>query len=238
MLITGGSKGLGLAIGRRLLEDGWSVIAVARRSTPEVEALVDGHPDGRIAFVQADLGSAEGIRTVVDKAGLLEGLDGFVANAAVGTEGLLALTSEAELRACVELNLVSPMLLAREVVKGMLRSGRGGSLVFVSSVAARTGLSGLSVYSATKGGLVSFSRVLAREYGDRGIRSNCVLPGFMETEMSAGLGDGARDRVVRRTALGRLGVPAEVGGAVAFLLSEESRYVTGSEIVVDGGMTA
>jgi 3-oxoacyl-[acyl-carrier protein] reductase len=186
--------------------------------------------------VAADLSRSEDLSRVVQEARLLDGVDGFVANAALGTEGLLTLTSERALRECVEVNLVSVMLLAREVVKGML--GRGGSLVFVSSVAATTGMSGLSVYSATKGGLVSFSRSLAREYGERGIRSNCVLPGFLETEMSASLGVDERERVARRTALKRLGQPEDVVGAVTFLLSDASRYVTGTELVVDGGLTA
>jgi len=124
------------------------------------------------------------------------------------------------------------------VVKGMLGSGRGGSVVFISSVAARTGFSGLSVYGATKGALVSFSKALAREYGRKGIRSNCVLPGFLDTEMSASLGEDQRKRLVRRAALGRLGQVEDVTGAVRFLLSDEAGYVTGTEVVVDGGSSA
>src|SRR5690606_6564358 len=134
--------------------------------------------------------------------------------------------------------LTSVMLLAREVIKGMLARGRGGSLVFISSIAARTGLSGLSVYSATKGGLLAFSRALSREYGARGIRSNCVLPGFLETEMSATLSEEARERLKRRTPLHRLGQAEDVAGLVFFLLSDDARHITGGEYVVDGGMTA
>ena len=129
------------------------------------------------------------------------------------------------------------MLLAREAIKGMLTHG-GGSLIFIASVAARTGFSGLAVYGAAKGGLVSFSRALAREYGKRGIRSNAVLPGFLETEMSQSLPVAKRDRIVGRTALKRLGAAHDVAGVVTFLLSEQARYVTGTEIVVDGGLTA
>jgi 3-oxoacyl-[acyl-carrier protein] reductase len=115
---------------------------------------------------------------------------------------------------------------------------RGGSLVFVSSVAARTGLAGLSVYAATKGALVSFSRALAREYGQRGIRSNCVLPGFLETEMTCSLTPEAKARLTRRTALRRLGQADDVVGAISFLLSDAARHITGAELVVDGGMLA
>ena len=234
-LVTGGSRGLGEAVVRRLLANPDHFVgACARRRTPAVEMLEAEHPD-RFRFESVDFSAAEAVAQVVEKFGILEGLDGFVANAAVGLDGLLTLTSEADLRSCVELNLVTSMLLAREVVKGMLRR-RGGSLVFVSSVAARTGLSGLTVYSATKAGLCGFSRALAREYGERGIRSNCVLPGFLDTEMSAGLGQNARSSLERRTSLKRLGKPEDVVGSIEFLLSDAAAYVTGTEVVVDGGM--
>lgn len=237
LLVTGGGRGLGLTVSRAQLDRGWSVIGVSRRRTEEVSAL-EATSGGRYRFFEADLSEPGAIGTVVERAGVLEGLDGFVANAAVGLDGMLTMTAEADLRRCVELNLVAPMLLAREVIKGMLAAGRAGSLVFVSSVAARTGFTGLSVYGATKGGLVAFARSLAREYGERGIRANSVLPGFLATEMTAGLDQGRRSAIVRRTALKRLGETGDVAGAVAFLLSDEASYVTGTEIVIDGGMTA
>jgi len=238
MIITGGSRGLGLAMARRFLADGWHVVAVARAETAEVRDLASSW-SGSFRFVACDLSDAgAGVGRLSAEANLLEGYDACIFNAAVGLDGLLTLTSEDALRNAVELNLVAPMLLAREVVKGMLRRHRGGSLVFVSSIAARTGLAGLSVYGATKGGLLSFSRSLAREYGPRGIRSNCVLPGFLDTAMTASLGGEARERLVRRTPLARLGEPEDVVGAVAYLLSDDARHVTGAELVVDGGATA
>jgi 3-oxoacyl-[acyl-carrier protein] reductase len=235
VLVTGGSRGLGLAICRRLASDGWSVMTASRRVSTELKELMSAYP-GRVEHYPCDFADPEACRGLADAARLLDGLEGFVANAAVGTEGLLTLTSEAAVRECVQVNLLAPMLLAREVVKGML--GRGGSLVFVSSVAALTGFSGLAAYGACKGGLISFSRALAREYGERGIRSNSVLPGYLQTEMSATLDSESRERIVRRTALKRLGQVDDVVGTVAFLLSGEARYITGSEIVVDGGLRA
>lgn len=185
----------------------------------------------------ADFSDPDAPTSLAKSARLLDGLHGLVLNAAIGTDGLLTLTSESELRECVQVNLIAPMLLARQAIKGMLANG-GGTLVFISSVAARVGFSGLSVYGATKGGLVSFSRAIAREYGERGIRSIAVLPGFLETEMSARLEPGDRKRIERRTALKRLGTVEDVAGVVRFLLSEDARYITGTEIVADGGLTA
>ena len=236
LLLTGGSRGLGLAVCRRMLADGWRVVTVSRKPTPELERLME-EAGGRLEYIACDLGAPGAVGELSAKAGLLDGVDGFVANAAIGTEGLLTLLGEEAIRRTVEVNLTATMLLAREVVKGMLGSGKAGSLVFISSVAARTGFSGLSVYAATKGAIVAFSKTLAREYGRKGIRSNCVLPGFLDTEMSASLGEEQRKRLARRAALGRLGEVEDVTGAVRFLLSDEARYVTGTELVVDGGST-
>ncbi len=233
-LVTGGSRGLGLAICRRLLTDGWRVVTASRQLSPELTELMAAS-EGQLEHCCVDLAEPASTRQLSEQARLLDGVDAFVANAAVGTEGLLTLTSEREIRASIEVNLLAPMLLTREVLKGMLAGG-GGSLVFISSVAARTGLSGLASYSAAKGGLVSFSRALAREYGERGIRSNVVLPGFLETDMSRSLPKEKREQVARRTALKRLGQPDDIVGCVSFLLSEEARWVTGAEFVVDGGM--
>lgn len=235
VLVTGGSRGLGLAICERLLRDDWQVVTTSRHMTPAIKRLGETHP-GCFEHVAADLASPEGRERVCGSARVLDGLDGFVANAAIGTEGLLTLLSEPAIRECVEVNLVATVLLTRQVVKGML--SRGGSLVFISSVAARTGFSGLSVYAATKGALASFSRTVAREYGERGIRANCLLPGFLETEMSATLSAANQERIRRRTALRRLGAVDEVVGAVSFLLSEEARYITGSELTIDGGLAS
>ena len=235
VFITGGSRGLGLALCRGLLEDGWNVVASARGTTPEFDTLAAANP-GRLEFFAGDLSDPSSIERLVHEARLVDGVDAFVSNAGIGTDGLVTLLSPDAIARCVQVNLTAPMLVARAVAKGML--DRGGSLVFVASVAARTGFSGLSVYGATKAGLVGFSRGLAREYGSRGIRSNCVLPGFLATEMTAGLDEARQGQLRRRTPLGRLGTPDDVIGAVRFLVSDAARHVTGSEITVDGGMTA
>lgn len=235
VFVTGTSRGLGLALCEGLLADGWQVTGSARASTPAFEALRTKHP-GRLDFVAADLSSPEDVERLVHAARLVDGYDAFISNAGIGTDGLVTLLSPEAIARCVQVNLTAPMLVARAVLKGML--DRGGSLVFVASVAARTGFSGLSVYGATKAGLVGFSRGLAREYGSRGIRSNCVLPGFLATDMTASLDESRQAQLRRRTPLGRLGTPEDVVGAVRFLVSDAARHVTGTEVTVDGGMTA
>ena len=235
VLITGGSRGLGLAICRRLLVEGWHVVTASRSLSAELRELFEANAP-KLEHHVADFSDHRAILPLAQQAKVLDGLDAFVANAGVGTEGLLTLTSDKAIEESVRVNLLAPVLLAREVIKGMLV--RGGSLIFISSVAARNGLAGLAAYSAAKGGLISFSRSIAREYGERGIRSNCILPGFLETEMSQSLSAADRERVIRRTALKRLGGVDDVTGCVSFLLSNEARYITGAEFVVDGGFVA
>ncbi|HOW67350.1 MAG TPA: SDR family oxidoreductase [Candidatus Paceibacterota bacterium] len=235
ILITGGTRGLGLALSRNLLKDGHQVLAASKKPSPEFNELQAQFPD-RLSFQAVDLADTASITAFSRDARLIDGLDGFVANAAVGLAGVLTLTQAAEIERAINVNVLGNILLTREALKGML--DRGGSVVFVSSVAAKTGLTGLSVYSATKGALLAFSRSLAREYGPRNIRVNCVLPGYFQSEMSAGMEDAARESVLRRTPLGRLSEAQDVVEAIRFLLSDDSASVTGTELVVDAGFSA
>ena len=233
-LVTGASRGLGLEICRRLLEGGNAVVTGSRSRSAELDALEKLAP-GRLEHHSVDFCDADSLRRFIRAARTLDGFDGFVANAAMGLDGMLTLTPESAILRCVQANLTAPMLLARAVVKGMME--RGGSLVFIASVAAREGLAGLSVYGGTKGGIVSFSRGLAREYGAKGIRSNAVLPGFFESEMSRSLSSEAAGSIRRRTPLGRPAGVGEIASAVMFLLSDGASAITGTEIVVDGGFS-
>jgi 3-oxoacyl-[acyl-carrier protein] reductase len=235
VFLTGASRGLGLAIAEGLLIEGWSVTASARTQGEALANLGQRWP-GQLRFLAADFGDPDDVERLATEAGLIEGYDAFVSNAGVGMDGLITLISPDTIQKGIQVNLTAPLLLARACIKGMLE--RGGSLVFVGSVAAKTGFSGLSAYGATKAGLCGLSRGLAREYGVRGIRSNCVLPGFIATDMSSGLSDLKLAQLRRRTPLGRLGEIQDVVGTILFLISDEARYVSGAEIVVDGGMTA
>ena len=235
VFITGVSRGLGLVMAAGLLEDGWNVVGTARRRSVDVERLEAKYPH-QFQFHPADLGQAGDVESLIEVTRILDGYQAFISNAGVGVDGLLTLQSPEAIREGLEVNLMAPILLARAAVKGMLE--RGGVLVFIASIAARTGFSGLSTYAAAKAGLVGFSRSVAREYGSRNIRSNCILPGFLETEMTGGLDEGRRGQLRRRTPLGRLGRPEDVMGVVRLLVSDAGQHISGTEIVVDGGMGA
>ena len=217
------------------MADGNHVVGSARRLTTGLESLSSLYP-GHFEFHPADLSDVRDVNALVASAKLLEGYDAFISNAGIGMDGLVTLLSPEALQQGVQVNLLTPMLLARAAIKGMLT--RGGSVIFIASIAARTGFSGLAAYGATKAGLVGFSRGLAREYGSRNIRSNCILPGFLATEMTAALDESRQSQLRRRTPLGRLGDPSDVVGSVRFLLSDAARHITGTEITIDGGMTA
>jgi 3-oxoacyl-[acyl-carrier protein] reductase len=150
---------------------------------------------------------------------------------------VLALTSIQSIEQVVRLNTISPMVLTKQVVRGMMADG-GGRIVNMSSIVAGTGYSGLSVYAATKASMVGFTRSLAREVGRMGVTVNAVAPGFVDTEMTQTMTDEQRQRVARRSALNRLVEVADVANAVEFLLSDGAKNITGTVLTVDAGNTA
>jgi len=162
---------------------------------------------------------------------------GLVNNAAVGTDGALALMKNADIERLVRVNALSPIMLTKYVVRHMLADG-GGRIVNVSSIVAANVFAGLSVYSATKSALVGFTRSLAREVGRRGVTVNAVAPGFLDTDMTRALDDERRDQVVRRSALKRLAAVDDVADAVEFLLGSKAKSITGTVLTVDAGGTA
>ncbi len=234
--ITGGSRGLGLEICKALLSLQSHVVTCARSKSTSIEKLEQKFGDN-FSFFRADLSNDDEIQTLIDQAGLVTlPFDGFVANAAIGTDGLLTMMSKPEIKKALDVNLYSTILLTQAVIKGQLASQLKGSLVFISSVCAQSGFKGLSVYAATKAGLCGFSKNLAREYGQRGIRSNVVLPGFLETEMTEKLKSNQTESIRRRTSLQRLGRSSDIVQSVLHLLSDISSYTTGAEVKIDGGL--
>lgn len=234
-VISGGSRGLGLALVEAFVARGDRVATFSRGGSAALDALVAARPEQLLA-ARLDAGDPAAVRgfvaSVVERFGRI---DHCVANAAVAHEGVLATTPDTDIETLMAVNLTGSIVLVRECVRQLLVQGRGGSVVLVSSVVAARGSPGLAVYAATKGGLEAFGRSLARELGPRGIRVNAVAPGFLETELSATLGEADRARIARRTALGRLGTPADVVGAVTFLTSPASAFITGQVLAIDGG---
>jgi 3-oxoacyl-[acyl-carrier protein] reductase len=162
---------------------------------------------------------------------------GLVNNAGSGNEGLLATMHNADIEALVRLNVLSPILLSKYVVRHMMADGEG-RIVNISSIIASTGYNGLSVYGATKAAATGFTRSLAREVGKLGITVNAIAPGFIATELTQSLSDEARQRIAGRSALRRLPEADDVARMVEFLLGEGGRNITGSVLTVDAGNTA
>ncbi len=241
VLVTGASRGLGLGIAKALAADGFRVLALARH---EGEALTRTIAEaewagaGVIHFAAFDLETLDAIPQLVLTLARAHGpLYGLVNNAGLGTEGVLATMPAAAIERLVRVNVTAPMLLAKQAVRSMMSAG-AGRIVNMSSIVATTGYHGLSVYAGTKAALQGFTRSLAREVGPLGITVNAVAPGYVATDMTAGLGEEAMARIARRSALKRNVEVDDVAAAVAFLMSDKARNVTGTTMTVDAGNTA
>jgi 3-oxoacyl-[acyl-carrier protein] reductase len=241
VVVTGGSRGLGLAIARRLAAAGYGVVAVARKMSDQLSgAMQESERAGTrsLDFVACDLGDTESIpklaRALRRQFGPVYGL---VNNAALGTDGLLANMKNAQIEELLRVNTLAPVMLSKYVVRSMMADG-GGRIVNVTSIIGFTGYSGLSVYGATKASMIGFTRSLAREVGRLGINVNAVAPGFLDTEMTQGMEDDQRQQVARRSALRRLVDVDDVADAVEFLLGDKAKSITGTVLTVDAGSTA
>jgi 3-oxoacyl-[acyl-carrier protein] reductase len=241
VLVTGGSRGIGLSIARRLAGAGYNVVAVARRESEELReatrAIVQ-QDKGGLRFRGFDLSEIDGIPAFVKRLREEFGaIYGLVNNAGIGTEGLLATMHNSEIEALVRLNVLSPVILTKYVVRHMMADG-AGRIVNISSIIASTGYNGLSVYGATKAAATGFTRSLAREVGKLGITVNAISPGFVDTELTRGLSDDQRRRIAGRSALRRLPESEDVARMVEYLLGDGGRNVTGTVLTIDAGNTA
>jgi 3-oxoacyl-[acyl-carrier protein] reductase len=227
ILVTGGSRGIGLACARAFVAAGHRV-AVTSSSTPVDE------PD--LLTVKCDVTDADQVEAAVtqveDQLGSVEVL---VANAGINRDGLLVRMSEDDFEAVVATNLTATWRMAKRVVPKMMKA-RWGRIIVVSSVGAYIGAPGQSNYAASKAGLIGLARSIAREYGPRGITANVVAPGPIATDMLDSMPEDRRAALSAQVPIGRVGTVEEVAAAVTFLASEPAAYITGAVIPVDGGL--
>jgi 3-oxoacyl-[acyl-carrier protein] reductase len=241
VLVTGGSRGLGLGIARKLAGTGYHVIAVARQQSKEVTAAIaeaKRAQAGAIDFVSFDLGNIDDIPGMVRSLRREFGpLFGLVNNAALGFDGALGMMPTGKIEQMVRVNTLSPIVLSKYVVRAMMADGTG-RIVNVASIIGFTGYSGLAAYAATKASMIGFTRSLAREVGRLGINVNAVAPGFLATDMTGVFSDEQRQQVERRSALRRFAEVEDVANAVEYLLSDKARNISGTILTVDAGATA
>jgi 3-oxoacyl-[acyl-carrier protein] reductase len=239
--VTGGSRGLGLGIASKLICEGYRVIAIARKVTPELTSAIreaEAVNPGSFQFLPFDLAQIDEISNLVETVRKSFGpIYGLVNNAAVSFEGALSLMHNHRIEQLVRLNTLSPMILTKYVVRSMMIDG-AGRIVNVASIIGSTGYKGLTVYGATKASMLGFTRSLAREVGPMGVNVNSVAPGFVVTDMTQELKEDQRQQIIRRSALGRLAQIEDVANAVEFLLSDKAKNITGTVITVDAGNTA
>ncbi len=226
VLVTGGNRGIGLAVARAFLAQGDQVAVTSRTG--------DG-PEGALALA-CDVTDPAQVDAAFEAIEAAHGpVEVLVANAGITRDTLLLRMSDEDFTATLDTNLTGAFRVARRASRGMLRA-RWGRLVFVSSVVGLLGSAGQANYAASKAGLVGLARSLARELGSRHITSNVVAPGFVDTDMTRVLGEGRRAEIVGQVPLGRYATPEEVAAVVRFLASDEAAYITGAVIPVDGGL--
>src|SRR5271170_193121 len=236
-LVTGASRGLGKAIALALAAEGASIAAVARSE----EALKDTLEAVRAAGATAepfalDVSDSAAAEAVVEKVAARFGhVDVLVNNAGVTRDGLLMRMTAEAWDAVINTNLKGAFNLTKPVGRLMVKQ-RAGRIINISSVIGLMGNAGQANYAASKAGLIGFSKSVAREFASRNITCNVVCPGFIETDMTRGLGEDLRKKLLEKIPLARLGQPDDVAGVVAFLASPAANYITGQILTVDGGM--
>jgi 3-oxoacyl-[acyl-carrier protein] reductase len=234
-LVTGASRGIGKAIAEQLAGMGATVIGTATTDTgaDNISAYLSDAGGKGLCLNVTDIDSiANVIKSITDEVGAVSIL---VNNAGITKDNLLMMMKEEQWNDIIETNLTSIYRLSKAVVRAMMKA-RKGRIINIASVVGLTGNPGQTNYSATKAGMLGFTKSLAREIGSRNITVNCVAPGFIDTDMTKDLADEQRDALVKQIPLNRLGDAADIAAAVGFLASPQAAYITGETINVNGGM--
>lgn len=235
-VVSGGSRGLGRILVERLLKDDWRVATFSRSANSFISEMSSAAQDDFL-WDAADLSAPETVSSFAKRAVKHFGqIDLLINNAGVLRQELFLTTPPDQISALITSNLVAPITLTQVCARAMTRQG-GGVIVGVSSINAIRGFRGVAVYSAAKAGLDSFNRSLARELGPLNIRVNAVVPGFFDSDMTTGVTDENRQRILKRTPIGRLATAHDIAEVVLFLASPSASVITGQTIVVDGGIT-
>ncbi len=235
IIVTGDSGGLGSAIVQNILnKEKYGVIGISRNLNKNIIALMKNNQN--YVHINFDLVNSSEIRDLYkSKIKTLGEVIGLVNNSAMAYDDIITNANVNRIEKMFSINVYSPMILTKYVIRDMLLHNNKGSIVHISSVSAHTGYKGLSMYAATKGALETFSKNIAREWGIKGIRSNCVAPGFMETAISSSLTEEQKYKIYQRTSLKKATSVESVASMVVFLLSEEAKSITGTVVNVDNG---
>lgn len=235
ILVSGVSRGVGIAICKKILAEGHSVYGISRTHSDEVKELQTQFPN-QFFFFSFDLSDTDNVRKEIFKNFLNQiSLDALVNNAAISYDDIITNLNYEELLKMYQVNVFSPMMMTKYAIRNMILNHKQGSIIHISSISAHTGYKGLAMYASSKGALEAFSKNTAREWGRKKIRSNVVVPGFMDTAMSATLSDEQKDRIYKRTSLKEATDVDSVADTVSFLLSDGAKSITGQCIFVDSG---
>jgi 3-oxoacyl-[acyl-carrier protein] reductase len=227
--VTGGSRGIGRAIALELASAGARVSLSYRSGREEAEEVAR---EAGAAALEADISDPEAAKRLVEAAG---DLDILVNNAGLTRDGLIARMSDEDWHDVIETNLSGVFHTCRAAVRGMMKR-RSGSIVNISSIVGLHGNPGQTNYSASKAGIIGFTKALARELGTRGVRANVIAPGYIDTRLTDVISAEMKELMLANTPLGRFGRPEDVAGAVRFLCSDEAAFITGDVLLVDGGL--
>ena len=237
-IVTGGSRGIGRAVAVRLAKDGMNLVINYQGNSAAAEETerMCRELGAEVLLVQGDVSRAEDCEKLAAQAKEAFGrVDVLVNNAGITRDGLLARMTEEDFRAVLDVNLVGPWNMMKAVNRIMMKQ-RYGRIVNLSSVTGLMGNMGQTNYAAAKAGILGMTKSYAREVASRGITVNAVAPGFIDTDMTEAMPEGAKDKIITGIPMGRTGKPEDVAEAVAFLASEQAGYITGEVLRVDGGM--